>query len=158
MITLLTGLLGVFSSALPRLLGFIQTWQDHRHELAMTTLQIQAQRELAAQRLEEVRVQADAAEQAALSAEQVELIKAQARPSGIRWVDAISSLVRPVVTLLFMLDYLLIKLAQFTLLWGSGIEWQSAVGQMWSETDGAIFMAVITFWFGERSFRRQMQG
>ena len=45
MITLLTGLLGVFSSALPRLLGFIQTWQDHRHELAMATLQIQAQRE-----------------------------------------------------------------------------------------------------------------
>lgn len=155
MLALLGSLLGLFSSALPTVLQIFTRAQDHRHEIALMSLQMQAQRELAAQRVEEVRVQADAAEMAALSAEQVALIHAQAQPTGVRWVDAVSSLVRPTITLLFLIDYIVLKAAQFLLMQNSAIEWTVAVGQLWTETDYTILATIMSFWFGDRAFRRQ---
>ena len=76
-------------------------------------------------------------------------------PTGVRWVDAVSSLVRPTITLLFLIDYIVLKAAQFVLMQNSAIEWTVAVGQLWTETDYTILATIMSFWFGDRAFRRQ---
>ena len=93
-------------------------------------------------RLEEVRLQAESAEQVALYQ--------HARRSNVKWVDALSSSVRPVITYAFFGLYGVIKISQWLILSHTLSVSQSFVF-LWSEEDAALFAAVMSFWFGHRA-------
>lgn len=159
MLTILGGLLGLITSALPEAFRWLRARQDQAHEIRMTELQIEAQAATAQQRLEEVRVESERALGEAMSREQVALIEAQ-RPTGIRWIDALSASVRPLVTYAFVAMYASVKIAQYNTLFNERVAmtWSEAIATLWTGEDMAVFMAVISYWFGARALARHRQG
>ncbi len=142
MITLLSALLGFFGAMTPDILGLLRDRADRRHELAILALQIKQQEAGHSQRLEEIRIAAQAKEMTAIY---------KTYHSGVRWVDALNATVRPVLAYAFFLLYAGVKWHQFMLIDGS-LPW--AVPSLWQEEDQAIFAGIISFYFGQRSFAK----
>ena len=142
MLTLLGALLGFFSSSFPTLLKFFNQKQDRAHELAIMDRQIELSKSGQTSRLEEVRLQAESAEQVALYQ--------HAQHSHVKWVDALAASVRPVITYAFFGLYGVIKVSQWIILTHTLPSAQSFVF-LWSGEDEALFAAVMSFWFGHRA-------
>jgi hypothetical protein len=88
---------GIFR-LLPELLKHLASRRDADHEYRMTELQLRIDQARAAQALDLVHAQgATAADSAELQA-WAEALRGQAAPTGLKWVDALSSTVRPVLT------------------------------------------------------------
>ena len=108
MLTLLGALLGFFSSSFPEVLKFFNQKRDRAHELAVMDKQIELSKSGQTSRLEEVRLQAESAEQVALYQ--------HSNPVHVKWVDALAASVRPVITYAFFGLYGVIKVSQWMLL------------------------------------------
>ena len=146
MLTLLGALLGFLSSSFPEVLKFFNQKRDRAHELAVMDKQIELSKSGQTSRLEEVRLQAESAEQVALYQ--------HAQSSHVTqtslWVDALAASVRPVITYAFFGLYGVIKVSQWMLLTHTLSTAQSFVF-LWSPEDEALFAAVMSFWFGHRA-------
>ncbi len=146
---LLSGILGLFGSFIPELLKFLNKRQDNAHELAMLDKQIEAQRLLHTQKLEEINTEADIKESVALyEASKIE-------PVGVKWADALLSVyngtVRPTVTYAFAGLYLWVKLVMiYTYIWIQKLPQIQVIQQVWTEFDNSVLMLVLGFWFGSR--------
>lgn len=156
MITLLGALLGFLGSAFPEFVKWLNKREDNKHELALTDKQIEMQKFLGTQRLEESRITAD-------SAEMQSLYKYSVPRSGVKWVMALSETVRPIITYCFFFCYIAVKVAQYTMLtspitlpWlehSTAMNWNQALTQLWTSEDAGLFAAIIAYWFGSRGLR-----
>jgi len=72
----------------------------------------------------------------------------------VRWADALSVSVRPVITYWFMALYCAAKTAAFVGAMTAGVGWSAAVVQSWTEADQALWAGVLNFWFLGRVFDR----
>jgi hypothetical protein len=140
---------------LPEVLKLFTAKQDAAHEFRMTELQLKIDQARATQNLDLVHAQgAIAADTAEMSA-MIEALKAQATPTGIKWVDALSSSVRPVLTYWHcLIIYTAYKVALFSIALHGGVTWQQAVVQGYTEFDQSIVSAMLAFWFVDRSLRK----
>lgn len=75
-------------------------------------------------------------------------------PSGIKWVDALSVLVRPYITFVTFNFWWLLKLAVFVASVNAALTLQEIVPLVWGEADAAMLGAIVGFWFGNRSSTR----
>lgn len=148
MITLLGSLLGFLGSLVPDIFKFFQDKQDHTHELALFDRQMHLLRYKHLSRLREAEIIEDAAESKSLYV--------HARATGVKWVDALSGTVRPIITYTFFLLYAIVKGAHLSILLNlpQGISWPQALLSVWHEEDQALFAAVMAFWFGHRALRK----
>ena len=151
MLTLLGALLGFFSSSFPEVLKFFNQKRDRAHELAIMDKQIELSKSGQSSRLEEVRLQAESAEQVALyhHAKRSNIKQASLGQTSL-WVDALAASVRPVITYAFFGLYGVIKVSQWIILTKTLPSAQSFVF-LWSGEDEALFAAVMSFWFGHRA-------
>jgi len=138
MIALLGSLAGFTSAFIPELFNFLKDRKDKEHELKLIGLQIEAMKSGQHSRLEEIYVRAEAQEN--------QYLYSHAKPTGIKWVDSLSALVRPTITYSFFLLYIVLKLLIFF------SSTQGICIPIWTDEDQAIFCAVIGFWFGARAF------
>jgi len=69
----------------------------------------------------------------------------------MRWADALSISVRPVVTCWFMALYCAAKTAAFAAVVTAGA-WGTAILHAWTEADQALWAGVLNFWFLGRVF------
>jgi hypothetical protein len=83
-----------------------------------------------------------------------EAVAAQGQRSGVRWADALSISVRPVITYWFMALYCAAKTAAFVGVVSAGVDWPLAVMKAWTEADQALWAGVLNFWFLGRVFER----
>ncbi|MBP1151315.1 MULTISPECIES: hypothetical protein [Methylocaldum] len=83
-----------------------------------------------------------------------EAVAAQGQRSGVRWADALSSSVRPVITYWFMALYCAAKTAAFVGAVDAGVEWIPAIQAAWTDADQALWAGVLNFWFLGRVFDR----
>lgn len=83
-----------------------------------------------------------------------ESVTAQGRPSGVKWADALSVSVRPVITYWFMALYCAAKTAAFAAAVIAGAGWGTAILHAWTEADQALWAGVLNFWFLGRVFDR----
>lgn len=154
MLTILGSLIGILGSFAPKLLQMWQDKKDKAHELAVMQLQIQSQEKIGAQKLDEVKVNAESAEMQALY-ESAKIV-----PIGVKWVDAVLALltgsVRPVITYAFFALYATVKWSQATAVsaFYSNITWTAAMAKTWTEEDYAIFATLISFWFSGRIMQK----
>src|SRR5262245_38089536 len=137
MMTIIGAVLGLFTSALPTILKLFQAKEDHKHELAVMQLQIQAQQAQSQQRLEEIRAQSDAALDQA--------VYQFAAPGKTTWADKLAVSVRPVITYAFFLEYALLKAGQFFTLYHvvDGVSAWQVLLQVWGDADMALFSTII---------------
>ncbi|MBC8242327.1 MAG: hypothetical protein ISR50_16580 [Alphaproteobacteria bacterium] len=149
MLSLFGSLLGFGTSFLPKIMDFFQDRQDKAHELAVMTRQMELQLKLqeagAVQKLEAINVDADIRETEALHKEQTR-ITLKASQGFIN----LSASVRPVISYLFFFEFLLLSVAVF-------MDWMTEpqYTMIWNNEMQAIFAAVVSFWFGQRTFGRK---
>ena len=146
MLSLLGSLLGFGTSFLPKVMDFFQDKQDKKHELAVMEVQIRQQKELAAQKLEAINVEADIRE--------IESLHKSMQPTGVKWIDGLRGSVRPVITYSFFGLFIFVEVSAYLSLTAAGISGLDAVNAVWDEETKALFAAVIAFWFGGRAISR----
>lgn len=154
--TILGGLFGGLLRALPEVLGFFDKKNERLHEIKLgdqqyrvAELQFRAGKEIKDLDVEQSKF-VTAMEALKTS------IASQAAKSGIPWIDAISSLVRPAVTAWIFVIYSCVKLA--ALVEASNTMTASlAVLSIWGPEDSAMLSSVIMFWFVGRVWDKSPQ-
>lgn len=149
--TLLGTLFGGLFRFAPEVLKWFDRKDERRHELAMFDKQLEADRlkgELALQQTS-----------AAIGVEEVRAIieatKAQGTQTGIRWVDAVNSLMRPLITFWWVIVlYTAYLICGYVSLINSGVSGLDAVLAVFGNEEKAIVASIISFWFVDRSLRK----
>ena len=154
--SLLNFLGGGLLRLVPEVLKAWDAKNQRAHELAMFDKQIAADNARAAAAERGIQLQNEGAMNLAEMQAIVEATRAQAVPSGIAWVDAMSSSVRPVLTYWWAVVlyttalgcefYMTLKIS------GSAPE---AFLNIWGEAEVGIVLSMIGFWFADRAIRKK---
>lgn len=152
--TLFGSLLGVVSRSIPEALKWLDRKQERAHELSMQDRAVEFEKIRGAQRMQEIGASADAAYSANALDALRSAITAQGQLSGVRWADALSVSVRPIITYLFFAVYAAAKAAAVWAAIAIGSSWYDAVTWAWSPADMALFSGILNFWFLGRVFDR----
>ena len=150
--TLLGGLLGGAFRLAPEVLKWFDRQGERSHELAMQDKALEFEKLRGAQRMSEIGASADSAWNVGAIEALRESVAAQGQRIGVRWADALSSTVRPVITYWFMALYCAAKTAVFAAALSAGADWSTAVLHAWTEADQALWAGVLNFWFLGRVF------
>jgi hypothetical protein len=138
----------------PEILKWLDRKGERGHELAMQDKAIEFEKLRGAQRMAEIGAAADAAWNTGAINALKEAVAAQGHQSGVRWADALSASVRPVITYWFMGLYCAAKTAAFAAALTAGAGWGEATLHAWTEADQALWAGVLNFWFLGRVFDR----
>lgn len=156
--TLLASLLGFVGSVVPDIFKIFQDKRDKAHELEILKMQRELQAQGHSERLEEINASADIAEMMSLS-NRVPL------KTGVRWIDGLNGMVRPVIAFWFMGLFTFAKVGMFWSITHAPADlpwlaktWGEAAFTLWGSEDQAIFAAVISFYFGSRAMQRVREG
>ena len=147
--TIVTSIIGFIGGFIPDILKYFKQKQDNAHEIEILKLQMEAQKQLHTERLEEINAQADISESKALYE------SAKTQLTGVGWADAALALlngtVRPVVAYLFVGLYCVVKLAQvYSMTTASGTTILDAVKYTYTELDMSMLVLVLSYYFGAR--------
>lgn len=156
MIETLVGTLfgGLFRMA-PEVLKWLDRKDERKHELSMFDKQLAADRLKldASQKLAET--QADERIGMAEIQALIEATKAQGAPTGVRWVDALNALVRPLLAfqwLLFLWPAVII--AGFALAVQAGTDPLVALKAAFGVDEKTMATSVASFWLVDRALRK----
>lgn len=174
MLSLISTVLGLLTSGLPKLLELFQSKQDQKHEMELAKLQNERELALAAQgfaaqaKMEEIRTEQVAMQtQAQMAQAEAEMTKgAQEHDKAIMarastWIVNFNGLVRPAVTFIFVLELVAINAFLAFYLWnnpGLITDFKSLmeyVNIIFSEDEMAMLGAIIGFWFGSRGWSKK---
>lgn len=152
--TLLGGLLGGVFRLAPEILKWMDRNGERGHELAMQDKALEFEKLRCASRMAEIGANADAAWNTGAIDALKDAIRTQGEKTGVRWVDALSASVRPIITYWFMALYCAAKTAAFAAALHGGAGWGVAILHAWTEADQALWAGVLNFWFLGRVFDR----
>lgn len=150
--TLLGGIFGGVLRLAPEALKFFDAKNERKHELAMLEAEMKFAQVKAEAEMRKTEAQMTMAEVQAIG----EAFKEQSATAqaGGKWVAAISALVRPFVTYLFVVAYALVKVAGFVIAMQQGGEWKDVLLSIWSVDDMAVLNMILSFWFVGRVYER----
>jgi hypothetical protein len=142
-ISLLGGSIGGLMRLAPELFKMFTDKSDKAHELAMTQLQVELEKQRA-----QTQVDVAAAQQALQSAAGqmqafAEAIKGQSQMTGVRWLDGLNQSVRPVLTYWWMGLFTAWKVNEV-----------SHNGLTWTADDWGVLSMILGFWFVDRAIRK----
>ena len=152
--TLLGGFLGGAFRLAPEILKWLDRKGERGHELAMQDKALEFEKLRGTQRMAEIGATADAVWNTGALDALKSAISAQGQTSGVKWVDGLSSSVRPVITYWLMALYCAAKTAAFAAAVTAGAGWGTAILHAWTEADQALWAGVLNFWFLGRVFDR----
>jgi hypothetical protein len=150
--TLLGGVFGGLLRLAPEALKFLDQKNERKHELSM----LEAEMRFAQVKGEIAMRQTEAQMQVSELSAMTEAIKEQsatAQAAG-KFVSAISALVRPLVTYIFVALYVSVKVAAYSLAISQGGDWKELLISSWSDDDMSTMTMLLTFWFTGRIFER----
>lgn len=156
MLTLLGTLLGALIRFAPELLKFLDKKFERDHELALIDKNMEADRLQAELALKQMAVQAEVT----MGQKEIEAIiaatQAQAVQTGVKWVDAISALMRPIITFWWVIVlYTAAMAVQFYGLLEYGQSIPTALLTVFGTEEKTIAASIISFWFVDRQLRRK---
>tara|TARA_R110000787_G_C13199847_1_gene423910 strand:+ start:138 stop:563 length:426 start_codon:yes stop_codon:yes gene_type:complete len=138
-------LLGFGTSFLPSVLKFFQAKEDNKQELRVMAAQLEQQKILGDQRLQMINVQADVAEQDALLKHDKQIT------TKAGWfIISLAASVRPMIAYMLFIEFFLL-----TYLLAAGWITKDLYMAVWNEPTQMTFAAVVSFYFGSRSFNRK---
>lgn len=150
MITVISSIIGFFSAGIPSIFEFFQDKSDKEHELKVMQLQMQMAEQKNNEKLDIIEVTTHAEENIA---EITSIYKTY--NTGIRWVDAFNGSVRPVIAYLLIGLYCVIEYMIFHVLLKTESLTLDMLEFLWSDEDHALFVAIISYYFGSRSFNKK---
>jgi hypothetical protein len=150
--TLLGGVFGGLLRLAPEVFKIFDKRNERAHELRM----LEAEMEFAKVRGEIAMRQADVQLQTAELDAMTQAFKEQSETAkNAGWfVSAISAMVRPTVTYLFLALYAAVKVAAYLIAIEQGGNWKDVLTSMWGSDDLAVFNMIISFWFVGRVYER----
>lgn len=164
MLSILSGLLGIGSSALPSILGYFQQKGDQKHEMAMAKMQserelamaaagLQSQEKIAAIEYESTLAETYTQEREALYAHDMKLMDKASQAT----VD-LNARVRPYIAFTFV--GLLVAVDIVGLGWAiyTGVDFTVAMNNCFSDDEMAIVSSIIGFYFGSRQWEKHREG
>lgn len=156
MIELLGLVFGGVFRMLPELLGFFKAKRDAEHEFRMTELQLKIDEARAKHALDLAHAQAEIAAAAGEMDAWAEAIRGQTQTSsGVGWIDALSSSVRPVLTYWWVIGlYSGAKAIQIAVGFQEGASLAAFVPILVTEFDRTVIGGILSFWFVDRSLRK----
>jgi hypothetical protein len=156
MLTILGTLLGGLFRLAPEWLKYLNGKQDRAHEVAMFDKQLEADKVRAASAKDQALINQETTLGGAEITAIIEATKAQGQQTGVKWVDAINALVRPVLTFWWAIILYTIALAAefYALVYISNVPKVDAVLQLWGADEKAIVASIISFWFVDRALRK----
>ena len=154
--TLLGGLMGGAFRLTPEILKWIDRKGERIHELAIRDKTLELERLRSAMKAKDLKIEEDASKHASTISTLETAVSTQGRATGVKWADALSNSVRPIITYWFMALYCAAKAAVFVSAFQNGGEWTIAVQQSWTEADQALWAGVLNFWFLGRVFDRRL--
>lgn len=158
MLTALLSLLGGgMMRALPELIGLWNKKTDNAHELAMLDKQAELEKTRSDARMDEITTQGNVDEVLKLLDAQKSALEGQMQKTGIKVVDALNFLVRPLTTYYFLILYGLAKIAMFVLAMQAGIGGWEAILKLYDGSDRDILAGILGFWFLGRVFDKRQQ-
>ncbi len=150
LLTALPAILGALAGMVPAIVQLFTLKAQNAQQLAMAQLQLEATKVGGALQIDLADAQADI--------KQADRIYDFGNsPTGIKFVDAVVVLVRPYITLVFFHIWALLKCFLFIYAVNSGYDLGQLVKLIWTDSDTAIFSAIMGFWFGDRMMIRGNQ-
>jgi hypothetical protein len=145
---------GVFR-LLPEVLKWMDRKDERKHELFMLDRQMESDRLRTQMEIDKINAQADVI----IGQKEIEAIiaatKAQGMKSGVRWVDGINALMRPIITFWWVIVlYTGAMSVQFYGLMQHDFSAPAALLTVFGQPEKAIAASIISFWFVDRSLRR----
>lgn len=148
------GALGAVARLAPEVLNFFDRKNVRQHELALGEQQAELIKLQGHTKLEEIHASGDVAQAATALEALRESIKAQATPTGIKWVDALSGSVRPVWTYLVFLSWASVKYVNVAMSIAQHKDWPEVQALLWTADDATMLSTLATFWFLDRVLRK----
>ncbi len=155
--TLLGGLLGGAFRLAPEILKWIDRKGERGHELAMQDKALEFEKLRGAQRMAEIGASADAAWNVGAIEALREAVTAQGRPSGVKWADALSVSVRPVITYFLVALFGVVKITAFIGSISSGAGFSTALLAAWTDADQALLSGILNYWFLNRTLEKGLR-
>ena len=153
--TLIGTLLGGVFRLLPEVLKWLDRKDERSHELSMFDKQLAADRARADAQQQALQTQSDMVMGQAELTAMIAATTAQSVKSGVKWVDALSSLMRPLITFWWVIVlYSTALVARFWVLVQAGTSNMDAIVLLWGADEKAIVASIISFWFIDRSLRK----
>ncbi len=148
MITLLSDVFGGLLRLAPELFKFLNAKEDRKHELSMQEVAYKFQELKGNQRIDEIEEQGKADWDTGGLDALKSAIEAQAKPSGIKWIDGFSSLMRPLITFQWAVClYPAVIIASFVVMMMRGSDVIVAVNAVFGEPEKALVAFIVDFWF-----------
>lgn len=151
--TILGGLFGGILRIVPEILKFMDAKNERSHELSMQDKAIEFQKLKGSQAVEEIEARGQQDWNAGSLDALKESITSQFRPSGVKWVDAFSTIIRPLITFQWVIVlYPAVIVASFVLSVQAGVPALNALIKVFGPEEKALVGAILNFWFVGRVF------
>lgn len=153
MLEILGSLLGAATRVVPEVIGIVDKRAERKHELAMVEATARIEQERHKLGMDLARIQGNMALDTKALDAFVAATEAQGKPTGVPLADALSALVRPVLTFWWALVLYTVFLgAKFYLLVAASVPAAEAIVTMWGPEERAIVTSMLSFWFLDRVF------
>jgi hypothetical protein len=154
--TLIGSVFGLASRMLPEALKWLDRKNERAHELAMFDKQLSADKLKTEQTTRLAQITSDNTIATSELQALIEATKAQGIQTGIRWIDALSSLMRPIITFWWVIVFYTANwFAEFWILHQTESSPQEVLKILWGNDEKAIVASIIAFWFVDRSLRKK---
>lgn len=154
--TLIGTLFGGLFRMAPEVLKWMDRKDERKHELSMFDKQLEADKLKAASAQQLAEIEANKGISVAEIQALMEGAKAQSAQTGIRWVDGLNSLVRPILTFYWCIAlYTGALIAQYIALIGEGQTNTTAILSIFGPQEKAIVASMMSYWFLDRTLRRK---
>lgn len=153
--TLIGTLFGGLFRLAPEFIKWLDRKNERAHELSMFGKQIELDQLRATNALQQTKAEGEIT----IATKDIEALiagaKAQAVRTGIRWVDAINSLMRPTITFWWVIvlqtSVMVTTIAMHV---SAGLSPGEALLKIWGTDEKAIVASIISYWFLDRTLRR----
>lgn len=145
--SVLGGIVGLSGSLAPAILGYFDKKHERKHNEEMRRIEMEAVKAGHKFQLEQAEIVAGQTETAAVYSHDESLSE-----GGGTIMATIRASVRPIITYVFFMLFLAIKLSGlYTAWWVQNVPLTPALVALWDPNTEALFAAIMGFWFGHRA-------
>lgn len=151
MLTLLSPILGIIGSLLPRLVTLYERKQELKHEIELIRIRSEAAKESAERELVIKGIEADIADAKSVRSFDSDV-------DGGKFINALRASIRPVITYVFFILFVAVKVAAAYTMIKNGDSIPEMLSAVWDSETMALFGTIIAFWFGSRVLEKMGYG
>lgn len=156
MFEILSFIFGGIFRLIPEAMKWMDRKYERKHELDMLDKQMDADRLRVEMNIKQIEAEAEVIMGKAEIEAIIAATKAQGQRSGVKWIDGINSLMRPLITFWWVIVLYSGSLCiQFyALVWKFHESPATAVLTVFGAQEKAIALSIIGFWFVDRAIRK----